>query len=313
MTNESSKHIKWVVILTAIFLTSFSIGSAQEILNYNISLELTETTVHEKISVEIFNPQDFSLKTFSYVLRENAEDIMVYDDLGELKSNVTENKGVVISSGFREPLQPNSSSIIAIEFNAPGFVTKSGKDYVFSSVFSLPVGTNEFHLRIKLPEGMGLTVPITPGATSTDIAPLPDNVYSDGTSTIFEWVRHDISKDFAVYVKYTKFYGWRLELKKYVPFGILIAILVGIILYFLQLKKKAELEKIEYMKEDEKLIIQQIMQNEGIVQKKIAEYTGFSKGKVSKIVSDLEERKIIRKEKIGRRTKLYLTEEFKKP
>ncbi|XRO74820.1 DUF7343 domain-containing protein [Methanocaldococcus sp. 28A] len=67
-----------------------------------------------------------------------------------------------------------------------------------------------------------------------------------------------------------------------------------------------------FLTEEEKIIIDLIKKNGHITQKEIVEITGMSKPKVSRIISELEDRKIIRKEKIGRINKLTLTEESKK-
>ncbi|AAB99266.1 TPA: winged helix-turn-helix transcriptional regulator [Methanocaldococcus jannaschii] len=67
-----------------------------------------------------------------------------------------------------------------------------------------------------------------------------------------------------------------------------------------------------FLTEDEKIIIDLIKKHGHITQKEIVEITGMSKPKVSRIISELEDRKIIRKEKIGRINKLTLTEESKK-
>ncbi len=67
-----------------------------------------------------------------------------------------------------------------------------------------------------------------------------------------------------------------------------------------------------FLTEDEKIIIDLIKKHGHITQKEIVEITGMSKPKVSRIISELEDRKIIVKEKIGRINKLTLTEESKK-
>ncbi|ACV23871.1 helix-turn-helix transcriptional regulator [Methanocaldococcus fervens] len=81
------------------------------------------------------------------------------------------------------------------------------------------------------------------------------------------------------------------------------------------IQKDIELKKgvlWDFLTEDEKTIIDLIKKHGHITQKEIVEITGMSKPKVSRIISELEDRKIIRKEKIGRINKLTLTEDSKK-
>jgi uncharacterized membrane protein len=62
--------------------------------------------------------------------------------------------------------------------------------------------------------------------------------------------------------------------------------------------------------DEEKMIIKLIKEYKEITQKEIVELTGLTKPKVSRIVSDLEERGIIKKVKIGRINKLTLSDEL---
>ncbi|AEH06337.1 MarR family transcriptional regulator [Methanothermococcus okinawensis] len=62
--------------------------------------------------------------------------------------------------------------------------------------------------------------------------------------------------------------------------------------------------------EEEKMIIKLIREYKEITQKEIVELTGLTKPKVSRIVSDLEGRGIIKKVKIGRINKLTLSDEL---
>ncbi len=68
----------------------------------------------------------------------------------------------------------------------------------------------------------------------------------------------------------------------------------------------------DFLTDEEKIVIDLIKKYGNITQKELVEITGMSKPKVSRIVSELEDRKIIKKEKIGRINKLTLTEESKK-
>ncbi|WP_457612124.1 DUF7343 domain-containing protein [Methanocaldococcus sp.] len=67
-----------------------------------------------------------------------------------------------------------------------------------------------------------------------------------------------------------------------------------------------------FLTDEEKKIIELIREYGSITQKELVELTGMSKPKVSRIVSELEDRGIIKKEKIGRINKLALSDEVKK-
>jgi uncharacterized membrane protein len=294
------------LLLLVLFLVSQV--AAQE-LYYDITIVLSESDAHETVQIGYNNTMDVPFEGISYELPGDAKNIKVRDAQGGLMAEISYGAETTIRSNFRNPIQPGDYETITMEFDTEELVSFSGGEYIFSAIFSPPVDhTNRFLLKIELPKGMGLVHPIS-SAAQTDIAPLPDKTVSDGTRTIFEW---DVRPqgEFAVFVRY-KAFSTRFDINKFIllAFAVLALLLV---VYYLSRKRPRKKEPTGFMKEDEKVIIGLVKENEGVVQKRLVEHTGFSKAKISKIVSDLKKRKILRVEKIGRRNKLFLTEEFKK-
>lgn len=284
-----------------VVLISLPIASAQEIISYNISVTLDKDSAKEEISVLIFNQNYFPLNTFSYSLRDDAKEIEVSDRLGKLDAKTVVEDGVTIQSKFREPLQPNASTFVTIRFTVPDAVSKVGDGYIFSPVFFLPAGTDEFRLRVRLPEGMGLSRPVTGEQGFTDVVPLPNRVYSDGVAIILEWWRYKPQGDFAVYIRYVQ---PRAENENLQLLIIIVVLFLGV-MYLLRVRKK---EKTLELSRDEERITELIKANPGVPQREIVEITGFSKAKVSSIISSLEKKGLIRKEKTGLINRLYFRE-----
>jgi uncharacterized membrane protein len=297
-------------------------GVASQEISYDLSITLSGDVAHERLVISINNTEEVALEDFSYELQGDANNIKVYDSLGDLSPTVSHNEGVVISSRFRRPIQSGERDSVSIEFDTKELITINEGNYIFSALFSPPGRWKDFTLRIGLPKGMGLPHAISSGA-QTDIAPLPDRTISDGTKTIFEWDVGSVN-DFAVFVRYVPFSQTKTpapettppaveEQSRQFPYILLVALIAIIFggIYLLRGKGPGK-KKTEFMKDDEKQIINLIAENEGIVQKRLVDHTGFSKAKISKIVSELDKREIVRVEKIGRRNKLFLTEEFKK-
>ncbi len=301
----------WISTLATlcILLLSSEIVHGLAISSYDVSLALMEQELHEQITIRFLNTESFPLEHFSYVFDGEIRNLLVYDETGPLDSEVRKERDgrTSISSRFRKPLAPGDSYALTLEFDTSGYVTAYPDFSEFSIVLRLPRNTDSFSMKLRLPEGALLPRPLKEPLRTSDVIPLPDNTYSDGKSVIFEWRRSDI-KEFSAYVKYLPEGGGPRNYGK-----ILLAILaLAALLLAFYLWKKRAVEKIEYLKEDEQLIIRSIMNEDGIDQKKIQQLTNFSKAKVSKIISDLDSRNIVRKEKFGRRNKLYLTKEFKK-
>jgi uncharacterized membrane protein len=292
-------------IMALVVLLSMPLVSAQEIISYNISVELGKDSAQENISVLIFNQLYYPLNTFSYTLRGDARNVEVYDREGRLNVNATKEGGTIIQSEFREPLQPNASTLIIIKFNMASAVSKVGEGYVFSPVFSLPEGTDEFRLKVRLPEGMGLPRPVTAGSSYTDVAPLPDGVYSDGRAIILAWRRYDVSGDFAVYIRYAEPGS---KSKNYYLLGFFLILALAI--FYLSRSKRRTKER--GLDRDEMTVLELIKANNGVAQRDVVNITGFSKAKVSAVVSSLEKKGLIRKEKAGLINRLYLMHKYKK-
>lgn len=291
------------VLFVVLFVLSNSSVSAFQISSYDVSVGLTpEDGIHEMIAIEITNTESYPLEEFSYSFDSDAKNIRVYDGEGNLSTTL---KGGRVTAAFREPLASGSSHKVSIEFDTTGYITNYPDFKEFSMVLRVPPNTKSFSMRLALPEGAVLSRPLKEHLTTSDVVPLPDNVYSDGRSIIFEWRKTGI-EDFSVYVKFVA--PGRFKFTWVFVFAATLAVFAS----GLYLWRRRREEKIEYMKEDEQLVIKEIMQIEGIDQRDIQRKTNFSKAKLSKIISELEKRDIVRKEKIGRRNKLYLTKEFKK-
>jgi len=299
----------YIFFIFLVLLIPFQV-SAQEI-SYDITIELSQDKAHEAVRITVNNTGTVPFEDFSYRLPGDASDIRVFDAAGELSPEISVGEEILISARFRTPIQPDEEKLITIEFDTAELLSANGDSFIFSALFSPPPAlTRNFLLKIELPKGMGLAHPVS-SAAQTDIAPLPDKTVSDGTKTIFEWDVKEMG-EFAVFIRYGKLSppDYSSVLLDYASLFILAIVLVGLSFFISRKRPRKEAEG--FMKEDEQVLIDLIRENEGIVQKRLADYTDFSKAKVSKIVSDLEKRGIVRVEKSGRRNKLFLTEEFKK-
>jgi len=308
--------MKKFAALTIIFLAFFlsvKISSAAENLNYaidyDIEIKLFENTAFEKISIGINNTGNLSIDEFAYSLPENAVNTNVYD--GGLELNYTQEIAdkKIIHAGLVRAIAPQEYRNIAIEFEVSELITKAGEEYIFSALFSPPKYTSSFLISLTLPEGTSLSKKIEEGAA---VAPLPKNVKSDGKSIILEWEPSPREK-FAVFATYSK--NVEQSSAKLYAASVFLLLSFSLLIYFTK-RKRPRIEKsmtsFDYLKEDEKLVISLVKGAPGITQKKIAEATNYSESKISKVIAELEKRGIVRTERIGRKNKVFLDENFEK-
>ncbi len=315
------------LVLIALLFTILLYPVAGQRVSYEITITLSENQAHEAVKITLNNTGTFPFEDFSYLLPADATGIKVYDSAGSLSPDIATGDAIVITSNFRSPLQPGTEETLTIEFDTFELVSIVEGEHIFSALFSPPGGSSQLGLRISLPRGMGLPNPISSGAR-TDIAPLPDQTISDGTTTTFVW-NVDPADELAVFIRYSPLIQSSTTLPAAVTttftpvpqkedskiYWLFVPLFIAIFLigYYRFRGGGDGLEnKTEFMKDDERIIIDLVRENAGIVQKRLGDHTGFSKAKVSKIISELERRKIVRVERVGRRNKLFLSEEFKK-
>ncbi len=317
---------KKLLIIMIFAMFSISLVYAQEIESYNAKIFLKAPNLflgpleaQEEISLCVKNTHSSPLTEFSYPISDQIDDLKVYDKEGEevefkiLKSG--ERSYVTVK--FNEPIPPDETVILTYKFSCSSQLQKSGEIYIFNTKHSILANVRNYELRIILPEGYVLAeLGAYPGA---------GQITSDGKRVILVW---DIPEPYKLPEQFRKFEAVVL-FKKIGGFGglfygllLLGAMLFGAIFHerirktgnrflsYFDIKKRIY-GKIEMLKEDEQAILKIVVENDGIDQREIQRITGFSKAKVSKILSELEKRGMIRKKQVGRRNKIYLTEKVK--
>jgi uncharacterized membrane protein len=302
-------------LIVVFFLVLLTPAYGIEIIDYRASLEIVDELGKGEVTLTIFNDQNTTITEFRYPFFGRPRDVEVVSGGERLKFSV-EKRGErsYIIAFLPEPLKFGDTYEITYRYTLDNVVERHEKIYILSITHSLFANVKNFEFTVALPPGYG----VVDNRVSPESEPT-----SDGRRVILKWELHEPIppefKDFRVIVIYENLF----EARNYIYIALLI-IAAAIILFLtykylkakgisvrllLDRKKRLE-EKIEILKEDEQKIMKLIIENEGIDQRDIVRITGFSKTKVSKILSELEKRGAIRKEQVGRRNKIYLA---KKP
>jgi len=313
------------LVLLLILLTAFSSVSAQEILEYDAMITADDTVLFEDITITVRNNHESSLRRLTYPFSGDVDELKTFDNDGGLESLVDVRSGTnYVTTELRESIDTNENITIFYEFIDPFSVTFFNNSYILSTSFSLLANVKKFNLALRLPDGTGL------GDPDVDVVPAPTEITSDGRAVILKWTENNPS-DFRIFVRYNKF----LETppptspppstsKPPVQTGPTIRsdmLLLGlstlmflffIILLVLNLKRNTRIkDKIDILKEDEQLILKIVADEDGIEQRELQRRCDFSKTKISKILSELEKREVIRKESMGKKNKVYLAHKLK--
>jgi uncharacterized membrane protein len=283
------KLLKVMLFLT-VFLLMINISTAYSLDSYNTQYNI----VGNKVVMQTIITASETI-ILSLPIPADAETVEVY--LNDVKFDAT------IEDNFLR-INLNRNDQLKIGYITSEFIDKS------NFLLNLPIGYDVGLLKITLvlPEEAVLRRPIKD--TTGSIYPKPDQATTDGRSLIFIWEREDLKSgdEIAIFAMYkTKF--------NYIPFIVALAAIIFVLLLYVLRKlpkkevkkeeKKPELEK--HLKEEEQQIVSVLKQREGqCEQGTLRVITGFSKAHLSRLLMELEARKIIYKEKRGKKNLIFL-------
>lgn len=198
--------------------------------------------------------------------------------------------------------------------------------YDFTRTMNLPSNPKEFLYSVKLPIGKIVNL-----NDNTNIIPNGPQISTDGESIIINWEEKnpDLPKLYHITYKGHEnteelFPEIANEIGEWQVIVLMIICIVlgsflgwGIKDYYL--KNKSQVQEIEAMElpaslfnPDEKTVINKIKENKGqIKQKELGKQLEWSKSKVSAIITNLEYKKVIRREKLGRNYDIFLEKNIK--
>lgn len=285
------KNILLMAALAAILLASLVRADSSR---YDVSAEIfNNNTVHYKLVVVFSNITSQNV-TIPIGLPSN-----IRVDSTECEA-MNGNLGTVVLC----TLKSDNTSII-IEYDSDDVKMQSGY-YLFSNSFKILNSTKAISVLVKLPEGSGLREP-----TEKSYSPTGALIGSDGRRPIINWVVSDPSSDrFDISIAFERI------MENVFPFGIALALIIilfsglGLFYQFYWRGKGVSLI-MPVLKKDEKMIFNAIMKNgSGINQKVIVRESGYSKAKVSKVLKSLQERGLIKLERVGRTNKVHIAKNF---
>ncbi|MEK6934514.1 MAG: winged helix-turn-helix transcriptional regulator [Nanoarchaeota archaeon] len=287
-----------LVPISLLLLLLLSIASGQEFDNYNLEISLEPSGLaHQKMENTLTLNRNTEEILFS--TREDIQNIKVYDEYNNLDFTLTD-QGILIN----KEIIANKQSNINIEFDSPGLVKQSGKDFIFSLDLSIPFISKQTQIKLNLPEGFVLSDIDSP------ISPKPTNIDSDGKSINIIWDINTQEESFIVLYKRGYISLSESMLPIYLSSGFILILLTSLVFILVQ-KKRAKEFISGTLSEDENQIINLIREDKNTTQKNVSQELGFSKSKMSKLIRRLEEKGTIRKKPFFKTNKFDLDKRLK--
>ncbi|MBR9682574.1 MAG: hypothetical protein GOV02_02775 [Candidatus Aenigmarchaeota archaeon] len=192
--------------------------------------------------------------------------------------------------------------------------------YQFKESIRSSVPAKNMLVLVKIPEGMGLIEKEGESESEQPFLPTTGTVGSDGRRPIIVWEKSDIvigeGIDTSIVFEQIISTGFSDTDVILISVGLIVLVaIIGRLYYKFFVKKRAHVKVVmPILKQDEKLVVEALMKNGGknVNQKLIVQDSNYSKAKVSKVLSSLQERGIVTLERVGRKNKVSMATEFKK-
>ena len=296
---------KILLILVAMILL-INISYSADIKTYQAAFNIVDNTIVVEVDA-LFNESETGI--YSFELPADYDALSVYVDSKPVSPNVT---------GNLLEIELNKNSKIRFNYITEEFIDKTN----FLMNMKLDFDVDNLVVKLVLPEGASLKKPIKESdLTSGSIYPKPTKATTDGRSLIFYWLVKDFKQGDEISV-FTQIEPRRNISGLFVLFAGIILIITGIFFYIIKKKPKAKVriakpkarvivrkeDLVEkHLKPDEEQIINVLKKREGrCEQGTLRVVTGFSKATLSRLLKELEDRKVIYKEKRGKKNLVFL-------
>lgn len=292
LKNYRKRRIMKRILLALLFFTlsSVSLVYSLEISTYEFSFEIkSPQNVKEKVSISF---RDANVSRLVFKFSNEIRDITVYEN-GELVSYTFEKIGDEYE--LKIPVINNSGKID---------ITATADDMVY-------YGKNEFMLAINLfiPENIfaNVSVFLPEGYVIAKKGYFPENgvLNTDGKRISISWI--NLNGEVNVVVNFEPSYNRNSDYTIFIL--IILPWVIVMLVYYYKIKSFENL--LRGFDEVEQSIIRYLSKKKVCYQRDVVSDLSLNKVKVSRTIKKLESKGMVRKEKIGRKTKIYWMKSFK--
>jgi hypothetical protein len=280
------------ILIGVIALLLIPIASAAD---YRVSYFLEYDVAYTEIKAKFDEPIDSAV----YELPYDARGIRLFVGGDEINPEL---------DGVELTIPMENSTWFKLEY-----MSKSMASNEFITTIQYPFDAKKTIVRLSLPADSTIARPL-----SSSVVPKPDDLFTDGSNIGIAWVfrRKAEGEEIPLLVKYEN------------PGSIWPYVIIGSVLLFFvilstalimgksakkQLQKPQDAKASEvsgyakHLKEDEEQLVEILKMKEGSCEQcTLRVVTGFSKAKLSGLLKEMEERKIIYKEKRGKKHLVFL-------
>jgi uncharacterized membrane protein len=290
-------------ILLALLLIFSIAGHAHaiEYRSYKINAEVVEDAVNEELVITLLNDGTSELKSGTFSVPVGSEIISVRDSYGELDYTVSSDKAVKIDFSFGAPVKQKEERIVIINLHTGSLVTKKDGYFEYLLVLTPKSDIPDFEHVLKLPQDAEL---YSPKESFSLIVP-EGSVADDGTITWRVNLYANMPEVFLARYKTGASDTWRNVALVLLAICAVAVLGIGANKAITRVKQKKTLDSLSILNERERRVLEEIVKNGGIKQYELLGELGYTKASLSKILTRLEARGLVRKKKFGKVNRLY--------
>ena len=304
---------RFLAFLIATTMLSLSLTAAAELESHELTYDIGKRDV--KVTHNLEFSQDLEEKEVLTIPRD-AQNIRITSQTSIIDPKF-DNGVIELPAGFKE---------FTIEYSTKEVLQASNTKNFFATTVDTLYPTETLRISAELPKKSALTAPVTDGRS---VFPPPTNTSTDGQRIIINWENRDLEPGdvVGVFLTYTPSENYLLWVGL---IGLAIAVIGVYIGYKRRRKEVIKEEKIpaepkteekpkveetefeEHLKEEERHIVNILRQKEGKCQQStLVVLTGYSKAHLSRILQEMESRKLITKAAKGNKNIILLNEKLK--
>ncbi len=291
-------------VLVFFFLVTLSSASALVITSYKlVATVVSKDTVDSTLELMLLNNDSSPLLGSSLSLALDAEILSVSDSYGDLVYTVEDETLRRLSFTFSTPLSEGGSRLVRISTRGHSSLVAKDTMLDYTVLLTPPQHLSSFEHTVLAPRSLFerpvLVIPQVPLETTPQYF-------------IIRWTEAPLSKQTQVYlVRFEK-----PNERSYARMIVYILLCVGLLSGFLyggyvllrSRTKRNLLSATTLLNERERLVLELVIKKPGITQAEILHLLSYTKSSLSKIVSRLCQRGLVRLEKWGKTNKLYCGE-----
>ena len=300
--NDMGRKIFVVILATSLLLLILPNTCSAQVLTYKLISSIEEGFAEEEHYLTLFNNASYPLNQFSVSLPRDVEMIYVKDVYSILNFEIERNGKAKLTINFSIPIEPKEARLLMFKYRTRERIKARGNFNEYLLVFMPKQDIENFELILKLPRDSELYSP----KGLEVVVPKANLSVLEGRS-VLKWKTNLQANHPQIFlVRFRSKPNFNLLL---ISLLILAAALVPAYKFGYKVwkthQKIRRLSMLKILNERERRVLEEIIKKEGITQLELMHKLGFSKASLSKILSKLELRGLVKKKKWGKVNKLY--------